>query len=190
MSNFHNEADRISDRTASSALRIVSPSSFTQKMMEDIAEQYCRTPNSQFPDIHSFQRWIAEAYSRLPMPIEFVDYDPYRSLAQMQAEVNSSGILRITTRNNESLFDPKVNLMFRAVHDTDHIRNNCDFGIHGEQQACRVITNRCRDELGKTLLFSEILGQACVARVRGDFEEQKYVRFPRRMRERALDALQ
>ena len=163
-----------------------TPSDTLSDQIREIAEYYSRTPGRPFPDQTGFQRWIAQQYHRLPLPIEYVDYDPYRSLEHMNAETASSGRLRITRRNNESIFDPSANLMFRAVHDHDHLRHRCDFGAFGEICACRVISNRCGDELGRALLFSEIIGQACVALVNGEFDDQKFVWFPRRTRDRML----
>ena len=156
------------------------------ELLRKLANHYHRSPGIAVPDRDGFQRWIADAYHRLPLRVQFVDHDPYHGLNHMKAETDSTGILKITTRNNESVLDPQVNLMFRAVHDSDHIRYLCDFGAAGELRACRIFSSRCGDEMGRALLFSEIAGQACVAVVNGTFDEQKFVWYPRSWRDEAL----
>jgi len=170
---------------ASSITSVSSVNPISQQVI-DLADYYHRMPGSDFPDRSTFQRLVVGQYNRLPFRVEFVDHDPCRSLETMRVDMASTGNLKITTRNNDSLLDPQVNLMFRAVHDYDHIRYGCDFTAHVELRACRVITNRCGDEWGRALLFSEIVGQACVAVAFGKFGEQKYVPYPLEIRDRAL----
>ncbi|CAM2005272.1 hypothetical protein APED_01295 [Acanthopleuribacter pedis] len=169
------------------------PPSFTaptlsrpSQLVTTISDQYTSSPSRLFPDLPDFEHWIADQYSRLPLRVEFVDFDPYRALEPMRAEVASTRVLQITTRHNESVFDPRINLMFRAVHDVDHIHHRCRFDLHGEVKACRAISARCGDEMGRALLFSEIVGQACVALAEGDFQQQKFVLFPLTLRDQVL----
>lgn len=155
-------------------------------MLSQIVALYETSLPATLADLHEFQRWIAEQFHDLPYTVEFVDRNPYRNFAQMQSEVKSSRVLSISALNNHSMFDPHINLQFRAVHDADHLRHGFRFDLFGEQQACRVFVERCRDEQGRNALFCEILGQACVALSKGIFARQKLVHFPLKLRERAL----
>lgn len=93
-----------------------------RKKLQTVAILYLRSPAACFGDMPEFCRWISSQFTRLPYPVEFVDHEPYRSFDQMKAEVISSGVLRITTSNNAGVLPPPVNLMFRAVHDSDHLQ--------------------------------------------------------------------
>ncbi len=155
-------------------------------MMKEIASRYLEAGPDSYRDKNSFQRWIVGQFIALPYTVEFVDHDPYPSLEVMRAEAQSTNRLLITTRHNESIFDPFVNLCFRAVHDADHIAFGQSFAIHGERGACRAIMNRCGDQNGQAVLFSEIYAQACVRHVTGRFAPQKLVLFSPSSRERAL----
>ena len=155
-------------------------------MMKEIASRYLEAGPDAYRDISSFQRWIVGQFVTLPYTVEFVDHDPYPSLDVMLAEARSTNRLMITTQHNESIFDPFVNLCFRAVHDADHIAFGQSFEIHGERGACRAIVNRCGDRDGQAVLFSEIYAQACVRHVTGHFAPQKLVIFPQGLQERAL----
>ena len=164
----------------------ITGSLLTPKLVQSVADRYESGEASELHDKDGLQRWIADLFHRLPYRIEWVEHDPYRSLETMRAEVNASKTLQITTRNNESVFDPAVNLMFRAVHDADHIAHTCDFDVGGELRAGRIMTARCGDPWGRALIFSEIIAQACVAVAFGNFSRQKFVRFPRRFRKEIL----
>lgn len=155
-------------------------------MFFQIVTLYDTSPSVVLADLDGFQRWITQQYRAIPLHVAFVERNPYRTVSQMMCEIRSSGILYISALHNVSIFDPVVNLRFRAVHDVDHLRHGFRFDLHGEQQACRVFVERCRDVHGRNALFCEILGQACVALAKGAFPKQKLVRFPRKLRERAL----
>jgi len=164
---------------------VISPH-ITDSDIRSVAEQYRDGETSDIPERDGFQRWIAELFHALPHRIEWVDHDPYPSLSAMQADVQATNTLQITTRNNESLLDPEVNLMFRAVHDADHLAHSCGFDAGGELRAGRILKARCADEWGRALVFSEIVAQACFAIAFGNFSRQKFVRFPPRFREEIL----
>ena len=147
-------------------------------LARQIALCYLRHPGATFTEINLFQRWIHEQFVRLPIRVEWVRYDPYPDAESMQIDVASTGILKVTTQHNEFIFDPKVNLYFRAVHDYDHCRYGLDFGFDGERQVAQVSMNRCRSLLGRQLIFSEVVAQAAVALETGRFPKQKFVPFP------------
>ncbi len=155
-------------------------------MISWIAKLYLKSPSQTFRPLLSFQNWIMEQYNKIPTTIDFVDYEPYPDVWSMKSEMESTGRMKITTLHNKSIFDPIVNLYFRAVHDFDHILGGCNFNNEGEKQACRMLLNRCRDPEAQALLFSEIYGQACVQHTTGKFANQKFVKFPKSIQTKAL----
>ena len=135
--------------------------------------------------------WVAERYQRLPVRAEWVDYEPYPDMISMRTDMEYTGILKITTCYNAPgavVLDPEVNLMFRAVHDFDHCQFGLNFGFAGEQQAGRILLNRCRDLMGRQFLFCEIVAQAAVATGTGVFAEQKFVLFEEWVIDRVVGA--
>ena len=149
--------------------------------IKTIAQQYRNIPGKEFPHLFDFQRWIGERFHLLPVTVEYVEYDPYPHRDIMRTEVAATGILRISVLNNHSIFDPEINLMFRAVHDYDHIRSNGDFSANGERLTGRVMMGCCGDEWGRSLIFSEIIAQACAALYYEAFEAQKFVPFSQKI---------
>lgn len=106
--------------------------------------------------------------------IEFVAEDPYPDAETMQREVKKSGVFKVYTGHNEHpVFTPQENLYFRAVHDYfTHIIANQPFGLRGEIRAYNTHAKLC-PPAALPALFTEIVGQACVAVVTGKFPEQK-----------------
>ncbi len=142
-----------------------------------IARTYLDHPGMRFSDLDPFQRWIMELFHQLPFKVEWVDGVPYPNNEAMRVDLDATGVLKVSVANNDALLDPAVNLAFRAVHDFDHYRFGLGFGFEGERRAARAIMSRCGDDLGRQLLFSEIVGQAAVATQTGRFAPQRFVPF-------------
>lgn len=155
-------------------------------MISQIALFYAHQPGKPVPDRKAFHSWIAEQFFHLPFIVEWAEGDVYRSFAHLKAEVKATGVIRISRDHNRSLFDPRINLLFRAVHDSDHLYLGADFTLFGEILACKRFISRCRCRKTQQLLFSEIVGQACAAVYFGAFLPQKFVPFPPSLMEQAL----
>lgn len=123
------------------------------------------------------KNWIDDEYERIPFPVEFVDYQPYKSAEEMQLNVSNERVLRISSSGSESeLLGTHHNLKFRAVHDWHHLKSGADFSILGEWQAYLHAITRTQSRIVKAVLFSEIVLQAAAYHVLGDFPEtQKLV---------------
>ena len=154
--------------------------------LETIAHLYRCLPGENFPDHTGFQHWIVRQYLDLPVRVEFVSYDPYPGMEAMRVDTQATGVLKISALHNRSILDPHVNLMFRAVHDYDHLRYGYGFHANGERMACRAILSRCSDNDAHALLFSEIVAQAYAAQTFGTFEPQKFVRIHSSIRDAVL----
>ncbi len=119
---------------------------------------------------------IEKAFQALTRKVQvtFVDDDPYRSYEQMRDAVKSTGQMLIYKGGSETpLWDPETNWKARAVHDWDHIVHDVDFSMEGEAAAYRKSAERAPGLA--PLYLSEIVLQAAVQSVTGNFDEQKLV---------------
>lgn len=104
--------------------------------------------------------------------VEWTNTEPYTSAEQMRREVEETGKLYINTGFSENLasgWSKEDNWKFRAVHDyIVHIGGKVDFSQKGEIKAynvhAKIAPRRALDAL-----FSEVVGQAAYATVRGKF---------------------
>jgi hypothetical protein len=120
---------------------------------------------------------IDQAFAVLPLNVEFVDHDPYRSFEHMRDQIMTTGTMYVFKGGSDTpLWDPHTNWKARAVHDFDHLQKSCDFSIEGEAVAYRSSAAKCHALA--PLYMSEILLQAAVANARGSFAQQKLVLLP------------
>lgn len=90
-----------------------------------VSHTFLSSQGVRLQDQEDFERWIHEQFAQMPFQTEWVDYDPYRDSESMRIDFAATKRLKISAKHNESIFDPKTNLMFRAVHDFDH----CKLGL-------------------------------------------------------------
>ena len=156
-----------------------------------VAEAYEAAPKKTSEGSRSFialKQHILTMFKRMQSRVEvrFVDYDPYKSAAEMRDRVAETGVLEIASGFNQSeAFGPEVNLMLRAVHDfSAHLGSNPKkkprpFSLKGELQSY----NKHLNLIGKQshavgALFTEIVGQVCYYWYNGDFPSQKIITLP------------
>jgi hypothetical protein len=120
-------------------------------------------------------RRINTGFDEIPVRVEFVDWDPYRSMLEMRDQVASTGILYIWKGASDvPMWDPLTNWKARAVHDWQHIIDQFDFTMDGEYEGFRSAARRA-PQLAP-LYLSEIALQAAVANTAGQFAaDQKIV---------------
>lgn len=117
---------------------------------------------------------VHREFAKLPVRVEFVDYDPYKTYQQMRDRVQSERVLRIWTGASDvPMWDARTNWMARAVHDWDHITQQFDFTMGGEYEGYRVAAAKA-PQLAP-IAFSEIALQAAVANTEGDFVSQQKI---------------
>jgi hypothetical protein len=127
---------------------------------------------------------VHQAFAQLPISVQFVQHDPYRSFEHMRDQVQSTGQMLVYMGASDTpLWDPQTNWMARAVHDWDHIVKSCDFSMEGEAAAFRH-SAACRPGLAP-LYLSEIMLQAAIANYEGAFVPQKLVLAPEVVQKRA-----
>lgn len=156
-----------------------------------VAQAYEAAPASSGAGKKSFialKQHILKMFKRMQsrVKVKFVEHDPYKSAADMQAKVRETGVLEISSMFNQSeAFSAEVNLMLRAVHDfSAHLGSNPKnkprpFSLKGELQSY----NKHLALVGKQshaagALFTEIVGQVCYYWYHGDFPKQKIATLP------------
>lgn len=159
--------------------------------MELVAKAYREAPMMTGAGQKSFialKQHILVMFMRMQsrVKVEFVERDPYLSAEDMQARVNETGVLEISSEFNQSeAFGPEVNLMLRAVHDfTAHLGSNPKskpkpFSFKGELLAFNkhmaLVGPKSR---AAGALFTEIAAQACHYWYYGAFPSQKIITLP------------
>ena len=157
--------------------------------IEDIARHYMAAPAYEVPSdvVKNFRQFIIDlAQVELQgINLQYVDFQPYLRgqelcFADIRADVTQGHLLISTQFNQSELLGAEINLLFRAIHDTHHVKLNADFSWQGECASTRYIMSLTDNVLFQQLLFSEILGQSAVCLYTGQFpEHQKVVLFER-----------
>ena len=103
-----------------------------------------------------------------------VNGDPYATAADMKADVENTGTLKISIDYSEHpIFSIKDNIVFRTVHDyIVHILGNKPFGAGGEIASYNLHAKLVPND-AIPAIFTEVVGQACVSVTTGNFPKQK-----------------
>jgi hypothetical protein len=134
--------------------------------------------------IHHEVARIEGAFKKLPVQVQFVDHDPYKSFEEMRDQVRTTGTMLVYKGASETpLWTPQTNWKARAVHDWDHIVHSVDFSMEGEAAAYRHSASRV-PELAP-LYLSEIMLQAAIQNYTGNFVPQKLVIAPEAIQKKA-----
>jgi hypothetical protein len=127
---------------------------------------------------------IEGAFKKLPVQVQFVDHDPYKSFEEMRDQVRTTGTMLVYKGASETpLWTPETNWKARAVHDWDHIVHSVDFSMEGEAAAYRHSASRAPGLA--PLYLSEIMLQAAIQNYTGSFVPQKLVIAPEHIAKRA-----
>lgn len=100
--------------------------------------------------------------------------EPYSTASEMSKSFKTDGVLYISIdHSNHPVFSVEDNVVFRTVHDyIVHIKGNHEFGLRGELSSYNLHAKLAPNS-ALPALFTEIVGQACYAVVRGNFPVQK-----------------
>jgi hypothetical protein len=96
--------------------------------------------------------------------------EPYATAKQMSNSFKNDGVLYISIDySNHPVFSVADNIVFRTVHDyIVHIKGGFEFGLKGELGSYNLHA-KIAPKAALPALFTEIVGQACYAVVRGKF---------------------
>lgn len=146
---------------------------------ELVADEYDKLPDYDPEALSSYKALIShieKMYQRMlsKVKVVFVEGEPYSNQKAMADDVKKTGVLKISKDfNDHDVFSPEQNLKFRAVHDyIVHILSNVDFTDKGEVAAFNA-HSKLLPPKAIPAAFTEIVGQACYANVRGSFPKQK-----------------
>lgn len=122
---------------------------------------------------------VDQHYAEISQKVKMVpvaDDAPYKTAAEMFADIER-GQLKISTLHNEHpVFTPEQNLRFRFVHDyLGHYKGQADFSLAGEQRTYSTQMWAHSKEAQEALRV-EVLGQASAAIEKGGFQKQKVFR--------------
>ena len=149
-----------------------------------VGDAYLAAPKFEQRAVPHFQAmtpFLEKMFKRISsrVDIEFVDYHPYNTAAELRDAVNSTGKMKVATIDAEhDVFDEITNAKFRAVHDyMSHIQaigsRGTEFDLRGELASYNAHLKTMPQE-SIPALFTEIVGQTCAYHVGGGaFAEQK-----------------
>jgi len=149
-----------------------------------VGEAYLAAPKFEQRAVSHFEAmvpFLEKMFDRISsrVEIEFVDYHPYDTAAQLRDSVNKTGVMKVATIDAEhAVFDEITNAKFRAVHDyMSHIQaigsRGTEFTLRGELAAYNAHVKTMPPK-AIPALFTEIVGQVCAYHVGGGvFAEQK-----------------
>lgn len=102
------------------------------------------------------------------------DGEEYQSQQEMKSDFEATGTLKISIDHSDHpIFSIADNIVFRTVHDyIVHILGNHDFSAKGEIASYNRHAKLAPKE-AIPAIFTEVVGQACFAIVKGSFPKQK-----------------
>ena len=113
-----------------------------------------------------------------------VDYDPYSTFEEMQADYQKTGRIKVTTLHSaNSIYGYEwINVCGRAWHDYCHLTMNAGFNQDGERKAAQLQIRQVREHFGWTLesdkfcriIDAEVNGQVSYYLQYGDFPVNGY----------------
>lgn len=144
-----------------------------------IYERYkCQLDTIDPKEIEQFRLEVRLAYNRIAnlLDVQFVGNDPYPDLERMTSHVDHTGILLVSKLHNDSnLLSETENLMFRAVHDYFHYLLQQPFDFKGELNVYKATKYLHKSDIGKRLLYSEIVLQASYCTYFNGFSDKQKV---------------
>lgn len=124
-------------------------------------------------DLYEFRSEIVKAYNAIPLKeikVLFVDVDPYKTVAELTADVRNNRVMRVFSGGSDSKLLPgMLNLMFRAIHDYWHYVLQAPFTAEGEIKVFNRQAKHHTSITSQKILFSEVVLQACYAEYFGEF---------------------
>ena len=113
-----------------------------------------------------------------------VDYDPYPTLADMRADYDKTGRIKISTLHSDNSIygDPFVNWCGRAWHDYCHLAMGAEFDAKGEYAASQLQIQQMRDAVKEhtqvewfaRIINAEVNGQVEYYLQHGEFPVNGY----------------
>lgn len=148
-----------------------------QEIIETVGQAYLETAEEDLTEEYkALARYNENRFEDIPVNVEFVDEDPYKSAEELFEAIEERDELKIYSGGSspEGMTD-KQNLKGRAVHDYfGHYKNQCGFSLEGEFTKWFNQKSEVPEE-SEALYFSEVVGQtALVHYLDGGFEDPDF----------------
>jgi len=129
-----------------------------------------------YQDIEDFRSDICKAWLKIPVNVQWVDRQPYQTHQELSEDIRTHKIMKISRDFNDSKLLPgDLNLMFRAIHDYLHYTLQAPFTATGEIKVFHLQKKFHPTEVGRKILFSEVVLQACYAEYFKEFSPTQKV---------------
>lgn len=129
-------------------------------------------------ELYDFRSEVIKSYNAIPhkkINLTFVDYDPYKSVDELSADVKKGEIKVFSGGSDSKLLPGMLNLMFRAAHDYWHYILQAPFTAEGEIRVFNYQVKQHPSITSQKILFSEVVLQACFAEYFGEFAQTQKV---------------
>lgn len=154
----------------------------TKDLIQKEANKYLRYRDclERIPlcEVINFRKEVEEAYNRIcgQVVVCFVGHDPYKDLEEMTYDIKINNHLEVSNLHNDSnLLPGELNLKFRAVHDYLHYLLQQPFDFKGELNVYKAQKFLHESDIGKRILYSEIVLQAAYATYFKGFPDKQKV---------------
>lgn len=135
-----------------------------------LASAYTKEADFQ-PDwqtITEFRQEIERNFATIPVPVTFVDYEPYETLEEMTADIEGGTFKVKATYWTSPVCPGDTYHKLRAVHDYfDHYEHQFPFGMPGEFASFATLAARFSVKFWP-LLYSEIILNNALFTVTGE----------------------
>jgi len=126
--------------------------------------------NIRTEEILLFRQEIRAAYGKIPVMVGWQSGQPYQNVSELTKDIKDTNRMYISTDHNESrLLPEQLNMEFRAVHDYLHYTLQAPFTAAGEIKVFHLQKKLHSSEIGRKILFSEVVLQACYQEHFGHF---------------------
>lgn len=130
----------------------------------------------EWVELNQFRLEVEQAFNNIPCKVLYVTGQPYENVEQLTNGIKTANLLRVSEDFNDSRLLPgELNLKFRAVHDYLHYVLQQPFTAEGEIKVYKLQKRLHCSAIGKRILFSEVVLQACYAEYFGVFAPQQKV---------------
>jgi hypothetical protein len=146
-------------------------------LLYEAADMYMHGPSIKDLDVCEWLDYIVHGWSTIPVLVYWVDGQPYESYQDLWRAYATTDSFKVSKDHLQLNFiSRRHSLWARAVHDWAHLNTGADFSFEGEIKVARWECDGAPESI-HDILCSEIIGQAAVKVVTGEFPRvQRFVK--------------
>jgi hypothetical protein len=148
--------------------------------LETLAKSYLNGESAEISDVtrQELCDWLKAEVQQLPIAIEQSETMPYRTAAEMCADIEQGHLWASVEHYDTTLYpDSFYGLAFISIHDYFHYLSNSDFSLEGEIASYKALADRAPSLDVQKILYSEIVLKSAAHIYLGHPPESKLV-FP------------